>query len=183
MAKQLLVSILGILILFNGAISCRQPIKKNDYLIFFSDPVNNEYGYKNQFGDTIIPLGKYTLCYTDTLKTFAIVLKPDFGFVAIDRQENILYKVYPFDNGPDYESEGLFRIIINDKIGFADAETGKIVIKPQFGCASPFENGTAKVALECKTQVEGEHSSWVSEHWFYIDKKGKKVENPKMVSE
>ena len=183
MKRQQIVNFALISLLFSYVMSCEKPNNNSDYLVFFSDTVKNEYGYKNQNGDTIIPLGKYTMCYTDTLRTFAIVLKPDFGFVGIDRQENILYKVYPFDNGPDYDSEGLFRIIINDKMGFADAETGKIVIEPQFGCACPFENGVAKVSIYCKSQFDGEHSIWVSDHWFYIDKTGKKVQNSKVVTE
>ena len=56
-------------------------------------------------GEIIIPLGKYAICFTDTFRTYAIVLKSHKGFVAIDRQENILYEVFPFDNGPDYTSE------------------------------------------------------------------------------
>lgn len=179
MKRKKLANITVILLFFSSFVCCIKSIKNNDYLFFFSDTVKNEYGYKNRNGDTIIPLGKYTMCYTDTLKTFAIVLKPGFGFVGIDRLENILYEVYPFDNGPDYDSEGLFRIIKNGKIGFADAETGKIVIKPQFSCASPFENGVAKVSLHCEKKSEGEHSSWESDSWFYIDKTGKKVDNPK----
>ena len=104
--------------------------------------------------------------------------KPKIGFVAIDRQENVLYEIFPFDNGPDNSSDGLFRILENNKIGFADSATGKVVIKPQFDCAWPFENGLAEVSNDCKTQSEGEHSVWVSDHWFYIDKTAKKVEKP-----
>jgi hypothetical protein len=75
-------------------------------------------------------------------------------------------------------ADGLFRIIINNKIGYADSGTGKIVIKPQFACAWPFENGRAKVSANCKTQSYGEHSTWFSDKWFYIDKKGRKVKAP-----
>ena len=87
----------------------------------------------------------------------------------------MLYEVLPFDNGPDYVGEGVFRIIENNKIGFADARTGKIVIPPQFDCAFPFENGTAKVSTDCTSQMNGEHEIWESEKWFYIDKTGKTV--------
>jgi hypothetical protein len=156
-------------------ISCRQGAKTNDYLLSFSDTITNGYGYKDQKGTIVIPQGKYLFCFTDTFKTYAIVIKPNAGFVAIDRHEQVLYKVFSFDNGPDYPSGGLFRIVENDKIGFADEVTGKIVIKPQFDCAFPFENGEAKVSNECKIQSLGEHSEWLSDHWFYIDKNGKKL--------
>ena len=83
--------------------------------------------------------------------------------------------MFSFDNGPDYASEGLFRIIQNNKIGYADSATGKVIIKPQFGCAFPFDNGFAKVSFNCATHSDGEHKIWTSDNWFYIDKKGKKV--------
>lgn len=113
------------------------------------------------------------MCFTDTFNTYAIVLKPSIGFVAIDRKENVLYTVYSVDNGPDYISEGLFRIIENDLIGYADSATGNILIKPQFKCAFPFEGGKAKVSNECVTKTEGEHAIWESSAWVFIDKKGK----------
>ena len=172
-------SIIVLLFFINSLSSCDPAIvKKKDYLISFTDTITNEYGYKNSKGDIVIALGKYEMCFTDTLKTYAIVVKPNFRIVAIDRKETILYEVFPFDNGPDYPSDGLFRIIENSKIGYADSLTGKVVIKTQFDCACPFENGVAMVSNDCTTQVEGEHSSWVSDHWFYIDKTGKEVEKP-----
>ena len=86
--------------------------------------------------------------------------------------------MFPFDNGPDYAADGLFRIMTNNKIGYADEATGKVIIKPQFDCAFPFENGVAKVGLNCTTHSDGEHSYWTSDNWFYIDKKGKKANSP-----
>ena len=79
--------------------------------------------------------------------------------------------------GPDYTSEGFFRIIENNKIGFADSLTGKIMIKPRFVYTFPFANGIAKVSNDCKKQTGGEHSTWLSDNWYYIDKSGKKIEN------
>ena len=166
------------LLLFSGLTSCGPAIKNNDYLVSFTDTIKDECGFKNKNGDIVIPLGKYSRCFTDTFKTYAIVVKLHSGFLAIDRQENVLYEVFPFDNGPEEPSDGLFRILENNKIGFADSVTGKVVIKPQFDCAWPFENGVAEVSIDCKTQTDGEHSIWVSDHWFYIDKTGKKVEKP-----
>jgi hypothetical protein len=114
--------------------------------------------------------------FNDTVNTYAIVTTPSGSFIAIDQQKNVLCEVFPYDNGPDYTSDGLFRIIGNGKIGYADSVTGKIVIPPQFDCAWPFEDGVAKVSTDCKTQSDGEHTIWLSDHWFYIDKNGKKVE-------
>ena len=92
-----------------------------------------------------------------------------------------MYEIYPFDNGPDNTSDGLFRILKNKKIGFADSTTGKIVIMPTFDCAWPFENGIAQVSTDCKSESDGEHSMWLSKKWYYIDKAGRKVAKPKQI--
>jgi len=181
MTKQITTSIIVLLLFVVGLTSCSPAIKKNDYLVRFNDTIKDEYGYKNQNGEIVIPLGKYQICFTDTFKTYAIVAKSKSGFLAIDRQENALYEVFPFDNGPDEPSDGLFRILENKKIGFADSATGKVVIKPQFDCAWPFENGVAEVSTDCKTRSDGEHSRWVSDNWYYIDKNGKRIEKPKTI--
>ena len=167
-----------ILFLCISMMGCGRVIKHDDYWLAFADANSDNYGYADRNGKTVIPLGKYTMCFTDTFRTYAIVLKEQSGFVAIDRQENILYNVFPFDNGPDYVEDGLFRIIENHKIGFADAKTGAVIIKPQFDCAFPFENGKAKVSTDCKSQFRGEHQIWISEKWFYIDKSGRMINRP-----
>ena len=149
--------------------------EKSDYLLMITDTIDGRYGYISQQGDTIIPLGKYDYCFTDTFRIYAIVHKTTGGFYAIDRKENTMYEVFKFDNGPDYVEEGLFRIIENGKIGYADAATGKVVIKPQYECAFPFENGIAKVSVKCKQTPEGEFTKWESEKWSFINKKGKPV--------
>ena len=145
--------------------------KSHDFLQRIVDTSRDEYGYINTKGDTVIPIGKYAICYTDKFYKFAIVSLRDRGIVGIDRKETILFNVYPFDNGPDYPSNGLFRIIMEGKIGYAD-ENGDIIIQPQFDCAYPFEHGKAKVGNGCKTKSDGEHSWWTEGKWFTIDKKG-----------
>jgi len=82
---------------------------ENDYLLNVYDTTHNRFGYVNLIGDTIIPSGKYSMCFTDTFITYAIVAKPS-GFVAVDRQEKVMYKVFAFDNGPDYPKDGLLRM-------------------------------------------------------------------------
>jgi hypothetical protein len=93
-------------------------------------------------------------------------------WIITDNQKTPLYDVFVYDNGPDYASEGLIRVVKNGKIGYADAQTYALVIAPQFDCAFPFENGKAKVSNHCTTQKDGEHSVWESEKWQYVDKKG-----------
>ena len=155
-----------------------------DYLVSYSDDsvftLGTSCGYKNSKEEIIIPKGKYSYCFTDTFKNFAFVSDDKLTnskVVAIDRNENILFDVYMFDNGPDELADGLFRIIRNGKIGYAD-KNGIIVIEPKFECADKFENGKASVALECKLvkdKYDSEHSRMESDSWFYIDRKGNKV--------
>lgn len=152
----------------------------------FRIPDNEHYemgdscGYVNQKGDTIHALGKYNMCFTEVITTYGIVVdasKPSWGLIGIDQQGNRLFDVYVFDNGPDWLSDGLFRIKRNGKIGYANSK-GQIIIDPQFECASQFSNGKAKVAYTC-TLINGpndEHHSMESDSWFYIDKKGKRIE-------
>ena len=97
----------------------------------------------------------------------------DGKWVIIDSNKEMRYEVFFYDNGPDFPSEGLIRVVKNGKIGYANAKTFAIVIEPQFDCAFPFENGKAKVSNNCKTVKEGEHSFWTSETWQYVDKKGR----------
>ncbi|MES2587384.1 MAG: WG repeat-containing protein [Bacteroidota bacterium] len=156
--------------------SCAEKEKAEDaYLLPFTEEKTDKWGFKNQAGEIIIPATQYDHCFSDTFKTYALVVKSN-KFVAIDRKEKVMYTVFPFDNGPDYASEGLFRIIENGKVGFADEKTGEIKIKPQFACAEPFENGTSKVSFQCKIVKDGEHEICESDNWFCVDKNGKKVE-------
>jgi hypothetical protein len=118
--------LLAIIIMLTGAEASGQ------LLIRITDCTAGTSGYLDESGKIVIPLGKYADCYTDTFRNYAIVLDSAKGMVAIDRHERILNKVFIFDNGPDYASEGLFRITANGKIGYADLATGKIIIRPQF---------------------------------------------------
>lgn len=139
-----------------------------------NDEISEKSGYINLKGDTVIPIGYYLNCLTDTIKHIGFVLTEAHQFVAINQNGEQLFEVYTYDNGPDYISDGLFRIIKNNKIGYAD-KWGKIIIKPQFECTTPFENGEAKVAYKCQLIEDGEHSIMESDHWIYIDKKGREI--------
>lgn len=132
-------------------------------------------GYLNAAGDTIVPFGKYDYCFTDTIQRLGMVMEKETGkILGINQQGKELYEVFKYDNGPDYPESGLFRIVKNGKIGYANAE-GQIVIEPKFPCAYPFEGEFAKVSDDCVTIQEGEYSAWDSENWYQINKAGKRV--------
>jgi hypothetical protein len=110
---------------------------------------------------------------TPTTTTLTMSQTADGKWVVMDASKTPLYDVFIYDNGPDYEAEGLIRVVRNGKIGYADAKTYVLVIEPQFDCAFPFEGGKAKVSNQCKTVKDGEHSVWESDAWQYVDKQGK----------
>ncbi len=157
--------------------SCQN--QHGDYLIRVYkgafDEVGVESGYINANGDTIIPVGKYLYCYTDTLRDLAIVTRKSGKTIGIDRNDRELFEVFWYDNGPDPVTEGLFRIVKKGKIGYAN-EQGEVVIAPQYACAFPFQNGKAKVAYRCETIPEGEYARPESQAWMQIDKRGNKTQ-------
>jgi len=146
----------------------------DDYLLL-SEAEDEAPRYIDKAGNEIIQSGEYYMCFTDTFRNYAIVADDKKGYIAINRKNQFLFKIFVYDNGPDYVSEGLFRITKNKKIGYADAKTGKIVIKPIYQAAYPFENGIATVALTAKTIKDDEHYMWKSDNWIKINKKGKQV--------
>lgn len=124
------------------------------------------------------------MCETDTFRSYAkVCLRTTGEWVAINKSGNILYKIHVMDNGPDYVSEGLFRIWKNGKMVYADERTGKIILYPQYTCGFPFEKGLAKVSLTaCESKPVdkyGEYHYWETDEWIYIDHTGKQVAAPK----
>ena len=168
----------ALLILVVIFISCTSDKKKNEYLIKvhegFRDEIGVKTGYLNQKGDTIVALGKYYYCYTDTITNYGIVKKINGPYIAINRNDEYLYDVYEFDNGPDLVREGYFRIIIDKKIGYANT-SGDIVIDPIYECAFPFNNGKARVSLNCETKKNGEYQMASSNSWIFINTKGEEI--------
>lgn len=147
----------------------------NDFLVKITSETDAEsYGYVNQNGVTIVPIGKYQYCFEDTIRTFGAVMTQDNICMGIDKNGKELYQIYFYDNGPDYIVDNRFRIVKNEKIGYAN-ELGEIVIQPQFQCAEPFENGKARVTNDCKLIKDGEHTMAESESWFFINTNGGKI--------
>jgi hypothetical protein len=158
--------------------SCSSNTEEDAFLVRVSSDeyeFGDSFFYVNQNGDTIVPAGKYAFSFSDTIYSFGLVMNEAGMILALDVQGKETYEVFNYDNGPDYPSEGVFRIIKNGKIGYADEETGVIVIEPQYNCAFPFEEGKAKVSLNCQEEQMGEYTEWVSDEWIYIDKKGNNV--------
>lgn len=158
-----------------------------EFLIAVTDEEYLVYGarvaYVNVKGDTIIPFNKYEYLGTDTLIHFANVMEctkdsaTQGRWIAIDKNENILYEIVIFDNGPDYFNENLVRAIRNGKMGFAN-QFGQIVIPCKYYFANSFEGDRSMVTFKGTKFKDkyGEHSYIESDEWFYIDKRGNKIE-------
>ena len=166
----------GLVLVLLFVIGCASP---SPMVRFFEDEkdLESNCGYRNP--DDVekgIPC-PYLTCFTDTLYNYAVVADTNYHFIGVNRKGEFIYKVYPFDNGPDYISEGFFRIIENGKIGFANGQTGKIEIPPKFDFAFPFSEGYSAYCVGCKKVKSdyGGHTSMKGGLWGYLDKKGRKA--------
>lgn len=157
--------------------------KEPDYWIIEYDSTGIGCRYTDSYGNVKIPYGKYYRCYTDTFRNIAFV-SDDKGIIAINKNEEKLFTVYPFDNGPDYIVEGTFRIIENKKMGFADT-LGNIIVPIIYDYVNPFENGLALVNIGGHSESIDpsdkycEYHTWVGGKWGIIDKKGKIIKEIK----
>ena len=151
--------------------------QNNDFWLKVYDAVG-ECGYADAMGTIHIDFGKYPVCFTDTMYHYAVVYKPDRGLIAINRDEKELFNVFAVDNGPDYIREGLFRIINDNKIGFAN-ESGEIVIEPQFDYVTAFSDGLAAFCVKCRFEKEGEYKSVSGGLWGFVNAEGKTIYNAK----
>ncbi len=151
--------------------------QNNDYLVINWDTIYDQCGYIDQSGQMAIAHGKYSFCMTDTFRTFAVVYKGNEGWIGIDRQENTIFTIMQYDNGPDFPSENMFRITKGQKIGFANLE-GEVVVPPKYDAAYPFQEGLAAFCVGCRNERMGEVSMWKDGQWGFLDKKGKVVIEP-----
>ncbi|WP_288447325.1 WG repeat-containing protein [uncultured Chryseobacterium sp.] len=101
--------------------------------------------------------------------------KNAWGYVY-DKNGKFLYQPFLYDNGADYFSEGLRRLVKNGKVGFAD-RNGKIVIEAEHDFAFPFNYGYAAFCDGCDWEkTNEEHRSIVGGKWGVMDVKGQTVQ-------
>lgn len=132
-------------------------------------------GYINNSRDTIIPIGKYSYCFTEVFDKIAFVgINGLPGVYAINKKEDVLFRVATLDNGPDPVNDGLFRIIKNNKTGFANLE-GEIVIQPSFDSALPFRDGFAVVCVGGNDEKDGDYTLHVGGKWGLVNTSGEVV--------
>lgn len=149
----------------------------NDTLYIYFDETTELPGYVNSNGDTIIEAGIFEVTVTDQFTDYFLVIDTVGKSYAINRNLDTLYEVYWYDNGPDYIEEGMFRIVENGKIGYAN-EKGEIIIAPKYECAGIFQDGMAVVAYKCDRVREDEFFFEVSNDWLRIDREGNEFPMP-----
>ena len=137
------------------------------------EDVDATLGYVDSSGKVVIPAGKYPYIFTAEFDKIAFVLLKDRkGVYAIDRNEKILFQVCSYEKGPDIVSNGLFRIIENGKIGFANMN-GEIVIKPRFQFVYPFqENGFAIFCENGTWSMLDKYIPVIKGKWGVINRQG-----------
>lgn len=137
------------------------------------EDVDATLGYVDSSGKVVIPAGKYPYIFTAEFDKIAFVfLKDRKGVYAIDRNEKILFQVCSYEIGPDIVSNGLFRIIENGKIGFANMN-GEIVIKPRFQFVYPFqENGFAIFCENGTWSMLDKYIPVIKGKWGVINRQG-----------
>lgn len=168
-----------IVMIFIGVLLSNSLLAQNVKLFLYCPhPDQNEMlcGFMNSKKEIVIPVGKYANIYSIEFDKIAFVsLQGKTGIYAINRSEDVLFQVYSFDNGPDYVSNGLFRIVNNGRMGFADMN-GEVVIKPIFLFVYPFQNNGLAVFNEGGSIVkDGEYHRYQGGKWGAINKKGEIV--------
>ena len=165
--------IITILLVF---ISMNMYAQDNKLYIYYYpnfEDVDATLGYVDSSGKVVIPAGKYPYIFTAEFDKIAFVLLKDRkGVYAIDRNEKILFQVCSYEIGPDIVSNGLFRIIENGKIGFANMN-GEIVIKPRFQFVYPFqENGFAIFCENGTWSMLDKYIPVIKGKWGVINRQG-----------
>ncbi|NIF04658.1 WG repeat-containing protein [Chryseobacterium sp. Tr-659] len=164
--------------------------QKKDALSYFISK-DSLVGVKNQKGEIIIPAqfinltglkngeiiedGSHTIFFDGSLADRDKIEKNSWG-VVFDRKGNLLYQPYSYDNGADYFSEGVRRLVKNGKVGFAD-RNGKVVIEAKHDFVSPFNYGYAEFCDGCDWEkTNEEHRSIVGGQWGIMNVKGQTVQ-------
>lgn len=141
-------------------------------LLMFED--GDLVGFKHSESGKIILPAQYQFSYGfEASSGLAAVVDKD-GWYYINVTGARVYKPYIYDNGPDYPSDGLSRIVDeHGHVGYID-DKGELIISPQFDWASPFEDGVAQFCEGCKEEAvhDDEHTVMVGGRWGTITKDG-----------
>lgn len=174
---------------------------KPNELYRYLDPKTDLYGFKEVNGKIIIPSQFDMVEAPDDSPLFSnknkdleylVPVLKKCRFWRMNREGQLKFESFYFDNGADYYEEGLTRFIKDGKVGF-HTRKGEIKIQARYDFASPFRNGYAYVCKGCYAQYpknptyaaassgpcshlnKDMYKSIISGAWGLIDKEGKEV--------
>jgi hypothetical protein len=144
--------------------------------------IDCRYAAKGAKSAELLPHGACGTLRGDELRVVRAHLKRmqfTDGLAAVLVRDKVFYvnkagkavRVLVFENGPDYFAEGLARAVAKNKVGFVNRKL-RVVIKPAYDFAFPFDQGRAAVCTGCKAVPQGEHVSIEGGTWGAIDKAG-----------
>lgn len=167
-------SILAVLL---GFLALAQPVSaaeccriEMEHVVFEAFEVDGKFGFRLQGGNFVLIEPRYIFATDFTADGIAAVVDEQ-GWAWIDRTATIRARPHVIDNGPDYFSAGLTRIVEGGKYGFMNAR-GDVVIAPRFAYAEPFADGHALVCDDCTAKSAGEHTVMTGIRWGVIDEHG-----------
>ena len=143
----------------------------NEGLVVFSK--EDFWGYKTKSGAVVIE-PRFVVANAFNPEGGATVVDEE-GWAFINKKGKVLVRPFVFDNGPDDFKEGLARFVQDGKMGFFEP-SGAIAIPATYDFILPFENGVAKVCMECEKVMSGEHFTVEGGVWTTIDRGGKTIE-------
>lgn len=94
----------------------------------------------------------------------------EHGYAYV-RRDGYALVVHTFDNGPDDFADGLVRVKIGKKTGYANASLA-LVIPADYDGALPFDRGRARACIGCTSVSDGEHSWYVGGQDVCLDSAG-----------
>lgn len=176
-------------------------IAQEQKLYLFKRADSLKQGVKDQDGRVIIPddhpvVGYWSdgeLIAESILDFYGMPAHQRFDFDSLqaaytanttyDRQGNVLYHPFFFDNGADYIREGARRFVdVNTKKMGLVHPYGKILIPAQYDFVEPLESGYVRVynGVKRKAEASGEHWSIVPDplkkyETFVLNRAGEKV--------
>lgn len=117
---------------------------------------------------TIAPVARKGLRF-DRRGLASIALR-GLGYAYVRRDGHALL-VPTFDNGPDAFADGLVRVRIGDKLGYADRRLS-LAIPARYDGAMPFVQGRAWACVECELASDGEHGWYQGGQDLCLDQTG-----------
>ena len=129
------------------------------------------FGYRDASGREILP-ARYHAAMEFAPTGVAFVVD-DNGWACIDATGSVRLRPFVFDNGPDYPSEGVFRYVDGDRMGFSD-DACRPTITAAWEFAGAFAEQRAPVCRGC-TPVHGEHAMPKGGKWGFVDPSGREV--------